>query len=83
MLEYEIDTFRDGNGVAIKHAATVQTSDEKFFSGEGPTEDSALLDAMAKAAAESSEARAELGILLGKRGGGTGGRPSGPNRETS
>lgn len=71
--------LRDGDGNIVRSSCEVITDIDHVFTGEGPTRDAAILDAMAKAAAESDEARAELGILLGVRGGRAGGRP--PNED--
>jgi hypothetical protein len=78
-MEHEIHTLRDGFGTVIRCVCFIDNPDipGKYWDGCGATEEAAVLDAYAKAAEENVEARAELGVLLGVRGGGQGGRPNG------
>lgn len=78
-MEHETYALRDGFGTVIRVLCVIENPDlpGKYWEGCGPNEEAAVLDAYAKAAEENVEARAELGLLLGVRGGGTGGRPSG------
>lgn len=76
MMEYEVFGITNLERTVSRHIAGVET-DTGIFTGCGPTETDALIQAMEKAAAESNEARAELGVLLGQRGDGKGGRPVG------
>lgn len=73
-MEYQTEAVRNGDGVPISWTCTV-VADDGSFGGAGPTENAAVLDAMARAAGESEEARMELGVLLGLRGDGKPGRP--------
>lgn len=73
-MELETEEFKDGWGFSLVWICAVST-DKGDYSGRGPTEDAAKIDALAKAAEESDEARAELGILIGVRGGRRPGRP--------
>ena len=76
-MEHETHSLCDGFGNVVRWLCFIENPDRagQYWDGCGPTEDAAVLDAYSKAAEESAEARVELGILLGVRGGGTGGRP--------
>lgn len=78
-MECDIYTLRDGSGNTVRSICVIENPDVpgERWEGCGPTKDAAVLDAFAKAAEESVEARAELGLLLGVRGDGRGGRPNG------
>lgn len=77
-MEHETFALRDGSGEVVRWICGVDTGIAGgVFTGCGLTEDAAMIDAFAKAAEENDEARMELGILLGVRGNGMGGRPNG------
>lgn len=83
MLEHDTFPLRSRDGTPVRWISGVDTG-KAVFTGCGPTEDAALLDAMEKASHESDAARAELAVLLGVRGNGMGGRPTnGTNQGTS
>lgn len=73
----EHESYAIDNGKESLRWISVVQAGGQSWTGCGPTEEASLLDAMDKAAAESDEARLELGILLGQRGKNTGGRPRG------
>lgn len=78
-MEHETFGVRNGFGDVFRWLCVIENPDYcgKTWSGCGQTEEAAVLDAYAKAAEENVEARAELGLLLGVRGDGRGGRPHG------
>jgi hypothetical protein len=78
-MEYETYALRNGFGDVVRVLCVIENPDlpGKTWQGCGTTESAAILDAYAKAAEESDEARLELGLLLGMRGDGRGGRPYG------
>lgn len=68
--------YAQGKEFVVHWVAGVDTGD-RVFTGCGSTEEDAVIAAMDKAARENNEARAELGVLLGMRGNGKGGRQNG------
>jgi hypothetical protein len=79
MESYTIALRHWGNASPVHWVAGVDTGDQ-VFTGCGDTEEAAVIVAMEKAARENNEARMELGVLLGQRGDGKGGRPSGTDQ---
>jgi hypothetical protein len=75
-MDYDTYAARTGDGCVVRWLCVV-TTDHQEFVGCGMTEESAVLDALDKAAVEDTEARFELGVMLGMRGGQKGGRPYG------
>lgn len=76
MESYAI-ALRNWGGTSPVHWVAGVDIGDNIFTGCGETEEAALIVAMDKAARENDEARAELGVLLGQRGDGKGGRPNG------
>ena len=78
MMDYETQGYHHGGSPEPVSWSCIVTVDHfRLFTGAGPTEAAAIIDALAKAAVENDEARAELGVMLGVRGDGKGGRPVG------
>ena len=75
MTEFDTYSLSNGDGEVIRWLCWIGI-DEMEFVGCGPTEAAAKINAFEQASQHSVEAEFELGILLGKRGDGKGGRPN-------